>query len=83
MQFPSIHTPRIFRDPKDANVININKSSDSGIFDYFLPYETCQTIMEKDGCVQEIERSSGAKIVYDETVKCEGTYYFNVATCLN
>lgn len=77
---------RIFRHLKNTDAKN--DYPDNEIYDYLLPYETCKKIIEKDeSTIQEIEKSSGAKIIIDdETIaKGEGTYYFNmfVIICLN
>lgn len=76
MQFASA---RIFRHLKNTDAKNDYPNNE--IYDYLLPYETCKKIIEKDeSTIQEIEKSSGAKIIIDdETIaKYEGMYYFNM-----
>lgn len=76
MQFASA---RMFKHLENADAKD--DYSNNEIYDYLVPYEVCKRIIEKDKCtIQEIEKSSGAKIIInDETVaEYEGTYYFKM-----
>lgn len=76
---------RIFRHLK--NIDATNDYSNNEIYDYLLPYETCKKIIEKDqNTIEEIEKSSGAKIIIDdETIAEYEGMYFNmlIIICLN
>lgn len=65
MQFASA---RMFKHLENADAKD--DYSNNEIYDYLVPYEVCKRIIEKDKCtIQEIEKSSGAKIIInDETV---------------
>ncbi|XP_077271197.1 tudor and KH domain containing protein papi [Temnothorax americanus] len=64
-------------DSDDEDTIN---GPDSDINDYLVPYDVCRGIIEKDRCaMEEIEKSSGAKIIgYEAIANYKDTRHRNI-----
>ncbi|XP_071557330.1 tudor and KH domain-containing protein homolog isoform X1 [Temnothorax nylanderi] len=71
MYLSSGRMPVYRRNPDTEDMI---ESPDSDIYDYLVPYDVCREIIEKDRCaMEEIEKSSGAKIIgYEAIAKYKG-----------
>jgi len=82
---------KMSRSKLSPDNINIKNTTDDypdvEIYEFLVPYEACGRIIGRNGyTVQEMEKSSGAKIMIENiTNKFESTYYFNISftICLN